>query len=157
MQWGTDMEPEARVAYEFRQNATVIETGFVLHPRIGMTGASPDGLIGDDGLIEIKCPSTATHIETLLGEQIAGKYVTQMMWQMACTDRQWCDFVSYDPRMPESSRLFAKRVPRDAEMIADLEKEVVIFLAETDAKIRALEQRYSPLKAMLEQSVLMAG
>ena len=93
MRWGIDQEPAARRAYEFYVGAEVTEIGFVTHPEIGMSGASPDGLVGDDGLVEIKCPNTAKHIDTLLGKAIEGKYLTQMQWQMACTGRQWCDFV----------------------------------------------------------------
>jgi len=142
MQWGIDTEPQARDAYCFRSDADVTEIGFVDHPSIAMTGASPDGLIGDAGMVEIKCPNTATHIETLEGEEIDGKYITQMQWQMACTERQWCDFVSFDPRMPESMRLFIKRVPRDAATIKTLETEVAAFLAEVDAKVENLRRLY---------------
>lgn len=142
MQWGTEKEPEARAAYEFLTDAEVVEVGFIEHPSILMSGASPDGLVGDDGLLEIKCPSTATHIETLIERTIPAKYVTQMMWQMACTGRQWCDFVSYDPRLPEEMKVWIKRVPRDPEMIAMLESEVSIFLGELDAKIATLRSLY---------------
>ena len=100
MQDGIDTEPEARVAYEFLRNVEVVEIGLIRHPSIRDTHASPDGLIGEDGLLEIKCPQSAKHIETLLGQAIDGRYVTQMQWQMACSGRQWCDFVSYDPRHP---------------------------------------------------------
>ena len=130
MAWGTEQEPEARLAYEFRTDAEVEQIAFVPHPMIVMSGASPDGLVGADGLVEIKCPNTATHIETLRGQSIPGKYQTQMLWQMACTGRQWCDFVSYDPRFPEHRKLFVKRVPRDDERIAELEREVAAFLQE---------------------------
>jgi putative phage-type endonuclease len=137
MQWGTDMEPEARAAYEFHCDAEVLQVGFVAHPTIAMSGASPDGLIGDLGMLEIKCPNTATHIETLLGQTVPGKYVTQMQWQMACTGRSWCDFASYDPRLPEHMRLFVSRVERDGTMI-----EVSAFLAEIDAKTAELRRLY---------------
>jgi putative phage-type endonuclease len=139
MQWGTDHEPEARGMYEFATDLDVEEVGFVPHPTITMAGASPDGLVGNDGLVEIKCPNTATHIETVTGQAVPAKYLTQMQWQMACAGRQWCDFVSYDPRLPHEFRLFIKRVPRDDAVIADLEAEVRAFLAEVDAKIAALE------------------
>lgn len=144
MQWGTDCEPDARMAYEFRTDATVIQTGFVPHPSIGMTGASPDGLVDCDGLIEIKCPNTATHIDTLLGQCVPSKYETQMQWQMACTGRAWCDFASFDPRLPESMRLFVARVPRDDVRIAELEKFVSEFLAEIDHKVSELNRLYGP-------------
>lgn len=142
MQWGTDMEPQARIAYEFYRDATVEQVAFVPHPRIAASGASPDGLVGADGLVEIKCPSTATHIETLLGGSIADKYFIQMQWQMACTGRQWADFASFDPRLPESMSLFVKRVPRDDVLIAVLEKDVSEFLAELDETVARLRAKY---------------
>lgn len=143
MQWGTDQEPNARSAYEFRTDATVELVGFVHHPKIGDSGASPDGLVAADGLVEIKCPNTATHIETLLGRAVPGKYITQIQWQLACTGRQWCDYVSFDPRMPESMSLFVARVDRDPKMIADLEAEVLKFLDELAFKVAELELRYN--------------
>ncbi len=142
MQWGTDKEPEARDAYCFLHDAVVTEEGFVDHPRIPMTGASPDGLIGDDGLIEIKCPNTATHIATLLDGKVPAKYVTQMQWQMACTGRQWCDFACYDPRLPENMQLFVRRIERDNAMIADLETEVMTFLDEVSSTVAKLRIAY---------------
>lgn len=139
MQWGVDHEPNARAAYEFMRDVEVQQVGFIHHPSIDMSGASPDGLVGDDGLIEIKCPNTATHVETLLSESIPAKYQTQMLWQMACDPaRQWCDFVSYDPRLPLDMQLFVKRFSRDVQKIAEIEGEVKAFLAELDAKIAAL-------------------
>jgi putative phage-type endonuclease len=142
MQWGTDMEPQARAAYEFRTDALVTPVGFVLHPTIDQAGASPDGLVDDDGLIEIKCPNTATHLETLLGQAAPSKYETQMQWQMACTGRKWCDFVSYDPRLPESMRMFVKRVDRDDKRIKELETEVAGFLLEIAVKLSQLNSLY---------------
>lgn len=147
MQWGTEMEPEARAAYEFRRDCDVAEVGFVEHPVIAMSGASPDGLIGDDGLVEIKCPNTATHIDTLMGQGVPSKYLLQMQWQMACTGRKWCDFVSFDPRMPESMRLFIKRVTRDEHEVMSLEKEVKLFLMELDAKVATLKREYERQEA----------
>jgi predicted phage-related endonuclease len=100
-----------------------------------MSGASPDGLIGEDGLLELKCPQTATHIATLLGQSVPAKYLTQIQWQLACTGRQWCDFASYDPRLPESMRLFVQRVRRDDVEIKRLEALVVDFLGEVDETV----------------------
>jgi len=140
MQWGIDTEPEARVAYEFDRDADVIEVGFIDHPEIAMTGASPDGLVGEEGMVEIKCPNTATHIDTLLGTPVADKYIKQMQWQMRCADRQWCDFVSYDPRMPEDLKLHVKRVERDSDLIAQLEGDIKSFLRELDEKVAALTE-----------------
>lgn len=143
MQWGTDQESSARMAYEFMQDVTVEQIAFVVHPSIPDAGASPDGLVGESGLVEIKCPNTATHIDTLIKQEIPAKYITQMMWQMACTGRKWCDFVSYDPRLPESMQLFVKRIDRDDKLIAELESEVTIFVdTEVSTKVGALRQLY---------------
>lgn len=138
MQWGTETEPHARAAYGFFHDADVAQVGFVQHPVIQMAGASPDGLVGEVGMVEIKCPNTGTHIDTLLGAEVPTKYFTQMQFQMACTGRQWCDFVSFDPRMPENLRLFTKRVPRDQDVIDALDNAVRVFLAELDATVLAL-------------------
>lgn len=143
MQWGTDNEPDARAAYEFYRDVAVTETGFIRHPVLA-AGASPDGLVGDDGLVEIKCPNTATHIETLTSQKIKAAYVTQMQWQMACTGREWCDFVSFDPRLPESMSLWVRRVPRDDLRIAELETEVGRFLCEVDETVVTLRRLYEP-------------
>lgn len=142
MAWGTDKEPEARAAYAFRFDMDVNLVGLVPHPTISGTHASPDGLIADDGLIEIKCPSTATHIETLLGGEIPGKYITQIEWQMACTGRAWCDFASFDPRLPEEMRLYVKRFARDDKRIAEMEEQVREFLFELDTTVRRLIESY---------------
>jgi len=138
MQHGTETEPLAKAAYEARYDVLVDEVGFVSHPTIEMSGASPDGLVGDDGLIEIKCPNTATHIETLLSESVPNKYYTQMQFQIACTGRKWCDFVSFDNRLPTELQMFVKRVPRDEMYIKLIEDEIVKFLAELDTKINQL-------------------
>ncbi len=140
MQWGTDQEPFARGAYEAATGNMVEEVGFVNHPAIEMAGASPDGLVGDDGCVEIKCPNTATMIETLLTGTIPQKYFAQMQFQMACTGRAWCDYVVFDPRMPAKAQLFIKRVPRDDTFIADMEAEIKKFLAETAVKVDQLKQ-----------------
>jgi putative phage-type endonuclease len=144
MQWGTDNEPKARAMYEFMHNASVTEVGIVLHPTILNAQASPDGLVGDDGLIEIKCPLTATHIATLRGGEIDGRYVKQMQWQMACTGRAWCDFCSFDPRLPAEMQIHVRRVNRDPVGIADLEKEVRAFLSEIDSTVADLISKYMP-------------
>lgn len=139
MEWGTQTEPLARAAYEVKNGVMVDETGLVDHPTIPMSGASPDGLVGDDGLIEIKCPNTATHIDTLLSGDADKRYICQMQWQLAVTGRKWCDFVSYDPRMPDNLKLFIKRVERDDELIKELESEVVKFITELDEKVDTLK------------------
>jgi putative phage-type endonuclease len=138
MQHGTDTEPLPRAAYEALHDVLVDEVGFVPHPSIIMAGASPDGLVGDDGLLEIKCPNTATHIETLLSQKVPSKYNTQMQFQMACTNRSWCDFVSFDNRLPLELQMFVKRVPRDNMYIRLMEEEIVKFLNELDVKIAQL-------------------
>lgn len=142
MAWGTATEPQARSAYEAATGQLVETVGFVPHPTILEAGASPDGLVGDDGLVEIKCPNTSTHIDTLLGKSVPSKYITQIQWQLACSGRKWCDFVSYDPRMPENMQMFLFRVPRNDETIAELVKEVVQFLSELDGKITNLQREY---------------
>jgi putative phage-type endonuclease len=139
MEWGTEQEPLARAAYEAEVGVLVDEVGMIDHPTVEMSGASPDGLVGEDGLVEIKCPTTATHIDTLMGEEAPKKYYDQMQWQMACTGRKWCDFVSFDPRMPEGLQLFVKRVERNDEYIAMLESEVATFLQEVSDKVNKLK------------------
>ena len=141
MQWGTETEPLARAAYESLADVLVDEVGYIAHPTIERAGASPDGLVGVFGLLEIKCPNTATHIDTLISEQVPTKYITQMQWQMSCTGRTWADFVSFDPRLPSGLQMFVKRVEFDAEYVAMLKEEVTKFLAELDAKISKLNER----------------
>jgi len=141
MQWGVDCEPMARSAYETATGLIVTEVGFVDHPTIAMTGASPDGLVGDDGLIEIKCPDTKTHIETLTSKQVPPKYIPQMQWQMACTGRAWVDFVSFDPRLPEHLMLEIIRVDRDQSLIDKYSEAVNRFLADVSQTIHLLNTR----------------
>jgi len=142
MQWGTDTEPQARAAYEFMTDLTVTEVGFIDHPKLEMAGCSPDGLVSDEGMVEIKCPNTATHLDTLLTGKIDGKYLKQMQFQMACADREWCDFVSFDPRMPAELQLWIYRVERDAEAVAEIEEAVASFLVEVDHTIAQLREKY---------------
>ncbi len=144
MQWGIDTEPEARAAYSFHTDNDVEKIGFVDHPTIAMSGASPDGLIGREGLVEIKCPNTKTHIDTLLTRRVPAKYITQMQWQMACCEREWCDYVSFDPRMPEEMRLIVKRIDQDEKRIAELDDEVQAFLDEIGTKMGELNALYAP-------------
>jgi len=129
MEWGTEQEPFARMAYEAHTGTFVKEEGFVDHPTIEGFGCSPDGIVGE-GLIEIKCPNTANHIETVLENKAPSKYIPQMQCQMACTGAKWCDFVSFDPRVPEDLQLFVVRVKRDQEYIDSMEVEVKQFLSE---------------------------
>lgn len=138
MKWGTETEPLARAAYEARTGALVQEVAMINHPTIAMSGASPDGLIDSDGLLEIKCPNSATHLKTMLSGKPASNYMTQMVWQMACTDRSWCDFVSFDPRFPEHLQLFTTRITRDQAVIIATESEVRSFLDEVAAMVDQL-------------------
>ncbi len=138
MQHGTETEPMARMAYETETGQMVTEVAMIQHPKIEMAGASPDGLVGEDGLVEIKCPNTSTHIATLIADKAPSGYMAQMQWQMACTGRAWVDFVSFDPRMPEDMQLFIKRVPRDEKLIAEYEAEVIKFLAEVQETVDKL-------------------
>ncbi|PHP66524.1 exonuclease [Zhengella mangrovi] len=157
MQWGTDMEPEARAAYSFMNDVMVEEIGFVLHPTIGGSGASPDGFVGDEGLVEIKCPNTATHIDTLLGANIDVRYMKQMQWQMACAGRTWCDFVSFDPRLPERMQMHCRRIPRDPSMIAELERDILEFLNELRGKQDALLEQYGEPEDLPDAVRLLAA
>lgn len=144
MQWGTDTEPQARAAYEFYSGSDVVEVGFVTHPIFENTGASPDGLVGDEGMVEIKCPNTATHLDTLLGGKIPSKYFDQMQWQMECAGRQWCDFVSFDPRLPEAMQLFVRRVDRDEARLIEITIGVTALLNQIDSEIVELRAKYEP-------------
>ena len=140
MQWGTDTEPAARSAYEMQAGVLVQEVGFVPHPEIDMSGASPDGLIGTDGLIEIKCPDSKQHLSYLRGKTPPKKYQPQMLWQLACTRRAWCDFASYDPRMPEGLQLFVVRFTPTADDLATVEIEARKFLDEVAAIVQEIEE-----------------
>lgn len=142
MKHGTETEPQARDAYQFFTDRTVKEVGFVIHPTLDMAGCSPDGLVAEDGLVEIKCPNTATHLETLLSAAIPDKYIKQMQFQMACTERAWCDFVSFDPRLPTRMQMFVQRVPRDPVFIREIEQEIVVFLLDLDKKLTQLRAKY---------------
>jgi putative phage-type endonuclease len=141
MQWGIDQEPFARAAYEAKTGVMVEEVGFMPHPTIDASGASPDGLVGTDGMVEIKCPDSKTALECWLSDKpVEAKYFAQMQWQMRCANRAWCDYVVFDPRMPAKAQLFITRVQRDDKWLADTETEVIKFLAEVDAKVAALNK-----------------
>jgi putative phage-type endonuclease len=144
MQWGTETEPLARAQYELESGALVEQVAFVDHPTIEMSGASPDGLIGSDGLLEIKCPNPATHFNYLLENKVPEKYKAQMAWQLACTGRKWADFVSFDPRVPEGLQYFQIRFVPEPGYIEMLESEVIVFLKEVEA-------RYLDLKEIMDK------
>lgn len=143
MQHGTDTEPQARAFYEMEYGVDVEQVGFVPHPKLAMSGASPDGQVGKTGLVEIKCPQPATHIKTLSGASIDRKYLLQMQWQMACTGREWCDFVSFCPSLPDEMQMLCQRVERDAEQVEEITEAVTRFLAEVDALCADLTAKYS--------------
>lgn len=135
MQWGIDQEPNAIASYENITGEFVVGCGLIPHPAISMSGASPDGLIGKDGLLEAKCPNTETHLNTLLTQQVPEEYLPQITWQMACTGRKWCDFVSYDPRLPEQLQT------------------VIIRVHVTDVDIDAIENEVAACNAKLNQVI----
>jgi putative phage-type endonuclease len=141
MEWGTATEPQARVAYEVATGNFVDQVAFVDHPTIVGFGCSPDGLVGSDALIEIKCPSSATHWSYIKANEPPQKYIIQMQAQMAVTGAKWCDFVSFDPRMPERSQLLIVHVPRDPEFILYMETEINQFLSEVKAEVNLMEKR----------------
>lgn len=141
MLWGVETEEQARTTYELTYGVTVDQTGFVKHPTMQWVGASPDGMVGTDGLIEIKCPHTKTHLQTLEIAKAPAVYIPQMQMQMWTMNRSWCDFVSYDPRLPHNLQFFCIRVNRDQEYIDNMEKEVIRFLAEVESTIEAFKQR----------------
>lgn len=142
MQRGVEKEAEARERYQRVTNLPVTEAPFVPHPHIGMAGASPDGFVGDDGLVEIKCPTSQTAVEVLLTEEVDEQYAAQIQWQLACTGRAWCDYVVYDDRLPDSMQLFVKRIERDDALIKLIEKEAREFIAEISADVERLWTKY---------------
>lgn len=139
MEWGTQTEPQARVAYEVKSGNFVDQIAFIDHPSIAGFGCSPDGLVGNMGLIEIKCPNSPTHWEYFKSQKPPQKYVIQMQAQMSATGKAWCDFVSFDPRMPERSQLLIVRVPRDEEFIASMETDIKQFLSEVEAEVNLMK------------------
>lgn len=140
MQFGTETEPLARSAYEAETGFSVDEVGLCIHPTIERAGASPDGLVGNSGLVEIKCPKVATHLAYLIAGVVPATYRNQMLWQMACTERDWCDFVSFRPDLPEHLQLFIVRFKRDSAKILELETAVISFLSTVDAMLAKLKK-----------------
>lgn len=141
MQWGVDQEPLARAEYEVKTGNFVDQIAFVDHPTIVNFGCSPDGLVGDDGLIEIKCPNTATHIDYVMQDKVPTKYIPQIQCQLAVTGRKWCDFVSFDPRLPDGLQILIVRLDRDDEYIEKLEARVVKFLDEVNSAVNGLKEK----------------
>lgn len=133
MQWGIDQEPDARVAYELECSVLVETCGFVVHPDIDRFGCSPDGFVGEDGMVQFKCPTTSTHLGWILGGKIPIEHGPQMLAELSCNPtRHWCDFVSYDPRMPEHLQLFVRRMERNCveQFLEMLERNVAQFNSE---------------------------
>lgn len=141
MRWGTEQEPLARAAYETAKGVMVDQVGFVVHPTIDRAGCSPDGLVDEIGLLEVKCPKTTTHLTYLLDGRVPSQYQPQMLWQMACTETEWCDFVSFDPRLPDDLQLFVVRFKRDQERIDAMVDEVKTFLREVDEILASIKNR----------------
>jgi putative phage-type endonuclease len=142
MMWGTEMEPYARAAYEVESGNMVDQVGFVLHPTFDFAGASPDGLIGQHGCFEAKCPKTTTHLKWMMAGIVPEEHQDQCLWVMRCAGREWCDFVSYDPRLPKGLKLFTQRLMRDEERIQKIEAAVIAFNDEIEAAL-------APLRALV--------
>lgn len=142
MKRGTETEDKARAYYGFINDVEPARVGFVLHPTIDMAGASPDRLVGNDGLIEVKCPHSKNHVKTLMGAPIKPDYVKQMQWQLACTGRKWVDYVSFDDRLPPDLAMHVIRITRDDNLIKELESATIKFIADVDATISALAAKY---------------
>ena len=140
MQRGVDVEPVARAAYEAENLTSVEQVAWVEHPTIPMAGCSPDGLVGEHGLIEIKCKEIHNHLDSILNDKIDPDHQSQMMWQMCVTGRQWCDYVCFDDRAPEGLQLFVKRLHRDEEKIKQMEDEVRTFLKDLESMIQKLNE-----------------
>lgn len=152
--WGKEQEPYARAAYELQKGILVDTCGFVLHPEIDRFGASPDGLVGPNdetgGQLQIKCPTTGTQIEYWRTGTVPLEHMPQMLAEMACTGRDWCDFVSFDPRLPEHLQLFVRRYHRDNRMIALLEKNVDHFNKEVDEVLAGLPGKPQAIAEVLD-------
>lgn len=153
MRWGTEQEPVARQEYEERNLCPVEQVGLIRHPTILGSHASPDGLVEDIGLLEIKCPQAAAHLDTLLSDCVPTKYETQIQWQLCCTGRAWCDYVSFNPKFSAEMSLFVKRIYRDDRKIDEIEKMVAAFLAEVDQKVVDLRARYVERRDILRESL----
>jgi putative phage-type endonuclease len=143
MNQGTEREPDARMTYCVVKGVEVEEVAIVPHPSIKGAHCSPDGLVGARGLVELKCPEKKAHGELLINETISADYLTQVAWQMACTARDWCDFVSFNPDFPPHMQMWIKRVHRDAKLITELEREIATFIRELEQKVDRLSRRYA--------------
>ena len=139
IEWGVQQEGFARMAYEAKTNILVDKTGFWKHSSIPWVGCSPDGL-AEGGLVELKCPNSTTHVEYIFANKLPSEYVKQVHGQLWVMEREWADFVSYDPRMPERNQLFVIRVHRDDALIKEMETEVKKFLSEVEEIIEKLSK-----------------
>ncbi len=142
MRRGIELEPQARAMYSFHTGHDVAEVGIISHPTIKHTHCSPDGLIGDDGMTELKCCGAARHIEMLTDSPPEDRYIKQCLWQMACTGRRWVDLTYFHPDLPEAMQLVIHRIEREEDVIAEMEAEVGAFLAEVAATVADLKARY---------------
>jgi putative phage-type endonuclease len=140
MRHGVETEPLARLAYSLSIGVDVEEVGFIDHPTVLRSGASPDGLVGERGMVELKCGNTATHCAWAIAGKVPEEHALQMQWQMACANRDWCDFVSYDPRMPEGQQIFVRRLQRDDKLISEIEEEVIKFDSEVIELVESLKE-----------------
>jgi putative phage-type endonuclease len=152
MQFGAEQEPFARTAYEIKTETIVDQVGFIFHPRLDFTGASPDGLIGQDGGLELKCPKTTTHLAYIMAGTVPKEYQDQMLWNMACAEREWWDFVSYDSRLPEKLRIFIVRMPRNEARISEIEREILKLNSEAQyiCVQLGMEAKLTPVEAFTE-------
>lgn len=156
MRWGSEVEPFARTAYELHSGEVADIIGFVFHPTLDFTGASPDALIGEKGGLEIKAPTTLNHLTWLKAGVVPPEHVDQMQWNMACAEREWFDFCSFDPRVPKHLRLFGRRLMRDDKRIAEIEREVIKLHAEVDYAIAELgaESILPPIESFIEHKAV---
>jgi hypothetical protein len=139
MRWGIEQEALAATEYELESPEAVMPVGFVYHPTIERAGASPDRLVGKDGLLEVKCPETTTHLEWILAGVVPDEHRRQMLFQMRCCEREWCDFMSFDSRLPRRYQKFIIRLHADETAMDDIDSEVRQFLAEVDGIIESLD------------------
>lgn len=150
MEWGTEQEPYARAAYEVAKDCVVDVVGFVIHPNDPRAGASPDGLVDWDGenepegITQFKCPKSATHVGYILADEVPSEYKPQMTWEMEATGAKWCDFVSFDPRLPDHLQLFVKRFHFDPAYLAEINAEVHAFHRDVDAVLAKLKPAPQP-------------
>ena len=138
MEWGTQTEPQARVAYEVKSGNFVDQVPFIDHPNIEWFGCSPDGLVSDRGLVEIKCMQPKGHWEVIKTKEIPKNYWIQQQAQLSCTNREWNDYVGFNPIFPDKSQLFIKRTYRDEVFITEMELEIKKFLDEVEVEVQLM-------------------